>query len=213
MLFTFRTPWGASETIEAIKSTVASLKGKVKENSPGCFDGKWKINPDRWGDFSFKAKFYVGEDMVRVIIKADIEPFMIKRTYRMGKELRFWNTFIEQLLARHPGVEFGLAPGEPLVSAVKFHGDGTKQVFSSTTSNSPSIGGALVGGMLFGTAGAIIGASGGKSHTEGYSRTEFSYTIPATVRYTNGLIMEGYVVRDSSLYHEIMVNMSQLSDF
>jgi hypothetical protein len=211
MLFIFRAPWGARETNEAIKSTITSLKGKVKEKSPGCFIGKWKINPDRWGDFSYKATFYVGEDMVRAIINADFEPSRIKRTYHMGKELRFWNTFVEGLLARYPGVEFGLAPGEPAVSEVKLHGDGTKQVFTSTTTNSPSIGGALVGGMLFGTAGAIIGASGGKSHTEGYSSTEFSYTVPATVRYTNGLIMEGYLVRDSSLYHEIMVNMSQLS--
>ena len=210
MLFIFRTPWGASETNEAIKSTIASLKGTVKEKSPGCLVAKWKINPDRW-EMRYKAKFYVGEDMVRVIIKADFEPSRIKRTYHMGKELRFWNTFIEQLLIRHPGVEFGLALGAPTVSEVKLHGDGTKQVFTSTTTNSPSIGGALVGGMLFGTAGAIIGASGGKSHTEGYSRTEFSYTVPATVRYTNGLIMEGYLVRDSSLYHEIMVNMSLLS--
>lgn len=213
MLFTFRAPWGSIETRAAIINTITSVKGKVKENSPGCLDGKWKIHPDRWDEFFFKAKFYVGEDMVRVTIKADIEPTMIKRTYRMGKELRFWNTFIEQLRSMYPGVEFGLAPGEPAVSAVKFHGDGTMQVFSSTTSNSPSIGGALVGGMLFGTAGAIIGASSGKSHTEGHTSTKFSEIIPATVRYSNGLILEGYLIRSSSLYHEIMVNMSQLSDF
>jgi hypothetical protein len=213
MLFTFRTPWGAAETSEAIKSTIASLKGKVKEKSPGCIQGKWKINPDRWGDFMLKATFYIGDGTVRVIIKADIEPIWIKRTYRMGKELRFWNTFIVQLLARYPGVEFGLAPGEPAVSAVRFHGDGTVQVFTSTTNHSPSIGGALVGGMLFGTAGAIIGASGGSSHTEGYSSLGFSQSVLATVRYTNGFIMEGKLQRDSSLYHEIMVNMSQLSNF
>lgn len=213
MLFTFRTPWGAAETREAIVGTVISLKGKVKEKSPGCLQGKWKINPNDWAQFSRKATFYIGNDMVRVIIKADIEPLRIKRTYRMGKELRFWNTFIEQLLARYPGVEFGLTPGEPAVSAVKFHGDGTMQVFTSTTSNSPSIGGALVGGMLFGTAGAIIGASGGSSHTRGYSSLGFSKSVLATVRYTNGFIMEGQLLRDSHLYHEIMVNMSQLSDF
>ena len=212
MLFTFRAPWGASETNEAIMNTITSLKGKVKEKSPGCIEGKWGIDASMWS-MSRHAKFYVGEDMVRVIIKADVEPFMVKRTYRMGKELRFWNRFIEQLLTMYPGVEFGLTPGEPAVSAVKFHGDGTMQVFSSTTSNSPSIGGALVGGMLFGAVGAIIGASGGKSHTEGHTSTEFSETIPATVRYSNGLIMEGYLIRSSSLYHEIMVNMSQLSDF
>lgn len=213
MLFTFRTPWGASETSEAIKTTVAAMNGKIKEVSPGYFKAKWKIHPTSSNEFRYKSKFYVGEDMVRVIIKEDIEPTRIKRSYRMSKKFKFWNTFIEHLLARYPGVEFGLTPGEPAVSAVKFHGDGTVQVFTSTTHNSPSIGGALVGGMLFGTAGAIIGASGGKSHTVGRSHTAFSETVPATVRYTNGLIMEGYLIRSSSLYHEIMVNMSQLSDF
>lgn len=212
MLFTFHTPWGASETSGAIKDTILSLKGKVIEKSPGCIEGKWKIHPSRWDEFYFKATFYVGDGAVRVIIKVDIEPVQIKRTYRMGKELRFWNTFIEQLLARYPSVEFGLAPGEPTVAAVRFHGDGTTQVFTSTTHNSPSLGGALVGGMLFGAVGAIIGASGGKSRTEGHSQLGFSKSVLATVRYTNGFIMEGELLRDSPLYHEIMVNMSMFQE-
>ena len=211
MLFTFRTPWGARETSEAIKNTITSLNGKVKEKYPGCLDGKWGIEAGMWS-MSRRGKFYVGEDMVRVIIKADVEPFMIKRTYRMGKELRFWNRFIEQLLARYPGVEFGIAPGEPTVSGVRLHGDGTVQVFTSTTSNSPNIGGAILGGLIFGAAGAVIGASSGSSHTEGYSKLGFSHSILATVRYTNGLIIEGNLVRNSPVYHEIMSNMSQLSD-
>ena len=212
MLFTFRTPWGARETSEAIRDTVVSLNGKVKEISPGCFEGKWRIHPDNWTEFFFKGRFYVGEDMVRVIIKEDVEPVKIKQSYRMSKKMKFWNTFVEQLLARYPGVEFGITPGEPTVSGVRLHGDGTVQVFTSTTSNSPNIGGAILGGLIFGAAGAVIGASSGGSHTEGYSKLGFSHSILATVRYTNGLILEGNLVRNSPVYHEIMSNMSQLSD-
>ena len=213
MLITFHTPWGVGETTEAIKNTVSALRGKVKERSPGCLICKWRIHPKDKFEFRYKSTFFVGQDMVRVIIKEDIEPTRIKRTYRMTKKLKYWNTFIEQLLAQYPDVEFSLTPGKPTVSAVRFHGDGTMQVFTSTTYNSPSIGGAIVGGLLFGTAGAIIGASGGKSHTEGRSSVGFSHSILSTVRYTNGLVIEGNLRRDSSLYHEIMVNMSQLSNF
>ena len=212
MLLTFHTPWRAGETIEAIEKTVTSLGGKVKLKSPGCLVCKWRIHPEHKLEFRYKSTFYVGQDMVRVIIKEDIEPTSIKRTFRMTKKLKYWNTFIEQLHVLYPDVEFGLTPGKPMVAAVRFHGDGTMQVFTSTTHNSPSIGGAVIGGLLFGTAGALIGASGGKSSTEGYSQVEFSHSIPTTVRYTNGLVIEGSLRRNSPLYHEIMVNMSQLND-
>jgi hypothetical protein len=212
MLFTFRTPWGASDTCDAIKTTVASMNGKIKEVSPGCYKAKWRIHPTRKSEFNYRCRFYVGEDMVRVIIKDTNEPKSIKKFSRLSRMMKFWNTFVEYLLQQYPDVDFGLTPGVPSVSAVKFYGDGTEQVFTSTTKNSPNIGGALVGGWLFGTAGAIIGGSSGRSYTTGSTRTEFSQTQLAIVRYTNGFIMEGKLLRDSPLYHEIMVNMSRLSN-
>lgn len=212
MVFTFHTPWGMNETCEAIGATVASMNGKIKEVSPGCFTAKWRIHPEHKTEFNYKCKFYVGEDMITAVIKDANEPKNIKKFSRLSRMMKFWNTFIEHILKQYPDVEFGLMPGVPMVSAVKIYGDGTEQVFTSTTRNSPNIGGALVGGWLFGTAGAIIGASSGSSHTEGSSRIEFSYSIPAKVRYTNGLLLEGHIRKNSPLYHEIMGNLSRLSE-
>jgi hypothetical protein len=211
MLFTFHTPGGASDTCDAIKTTVAAMNGKIKEVSPGCYKAKWRIHPTRKSEFNYRCRFYVGEDMVRVIIKDTNEPKSIKKFSRLSRMMKFWNTFVEYLLQQYPDVDFGLTPGVPSVSAVKFYGDGTEQVFTSTTKNSPNIGGALVGGWLFGTAGAIIGGSSGRSYTTGSTRTEFSQTQLATVRYSNGLVLEGDIRKNSPLYHEIMSNLSQLS--
>ncbi len=212
MVFTFRTPWGMNEACDAIKVTIESMNGKIKEVSPGYFKAKWRIHPAHKTEFNYKCEFYVGEDMVRAIIKDTNEPKNIRKFRRLSRMMKFWNTFIEYLLQQYPGVEFGLMPGVPAVSAVKFYGDGTEQVFTSTTRNSPNIGGAILGGWLFGTAGAIIGASSGSSHTEGSSRIGFSYSIPAKVRYTNGLLLEGHIRKNSPLYHEIMSNLSRLSE-
>ena len=212
MVFTFHTPWGAADTSEAIKTTVVAMKGKIKEVSPGCFMAKWRIHPTRSGEFYYKCVFYVGDDMVRAIIKADIEPYGIKKFRRLSRMMKLWNTFIEHLLVQYPGIDFGLAPGIPTISAVKFYGDGTEQVCTSTTKTSPNIGAAIGGGWLFGTAGAIIGGTSGRSHTTATSRVEFSNYLLAKVRYSNGLVQEGLIGRGSSLYHEIIVNLSKLSD-
>ncbi len=212
MVYTFHTPWGAADTAEAVKITVESMNGKIKEVSPGCFKAKWRIHPNRKSEFKYSCKFYVGKDMVRAIVKDSNGPTRIKRFRRLSRMMKYWNTFIEYLLLQYPDVEFGLRPGVPEVSAVKFYGDGTEQVFTSTTKSSPNIGGAIVGGLLFGTPGAIIGGTNGRSYTEGSSRLQFSYSMLAKVRYTNGLVLEGNISKNSSLYNEIMSNLSQLSE-
>ena len=83
----------------------------------------------------------------------------------------------------------------------------TKQVSFSQTSGGTSLGGFLVGGALFGDAGAIIGGLSGKQRTVTNSKTVFSNELLVRVIYTNGRLWEGTVIKGSQLYHEIMVNM------
>lgn len=126
-------------------------------------------------------------------------------------QLAIWNAFIESLLKFAPGVDFGMRPGDLELVEVQFVGDGMEETFVSTTRNRPSVGGALVGGMLFGPAGAIIGGSAGTSYTTGKSSARFATNVLARGRYSNGLLTEGMVSRNSPAYQEIMVNMCRLS--
>ena len=128
--------------------------------------------------------------------------------YRLAND-DWWDVFLTSLFEKNPGVEFGvtLANGDPLVAGVlNLRGD-TKQVSFSQTSGGTSLGGFLVGGALFGDAGAIVGGLSGKQRTVTNSRTVFSDELLVRVIYTNGRLWEGTVIKGSQLYHEIMVNM------
>lgn len=128
--------------------------------------------------------------------------------YRLAND-DWWDVFLTSLFEKNPGVDFGvtLANGDPLVAGVlNLRGD-TKQVSFSQTSGGTSLGGFLVGGALFGDAGAIVGGLSGKQRTVTNSRTVFSDELLVRVIYTNGRLWEGTVIKGSQLYHEIMANM------
>lgn len=216
MIYTFSTPWGRDITCNVIKVTIESMHGKVKQISPGCLQASWRTQPCHSKQyhtvFPSKFMFYVGDGIVRAVT-GNTTTQMLPMRYRFLAGINIvWNAFIESLLKTSPGVDFGIRPGIPEMVAIQFFGDGTEQVFVSTTRSSPSLGGAVLGGMLFGTAGAIIGGTAGTSHTIGQSSTRFSNEILAKARYSNGLLAEGKLHKNSPAYNEIMVNMSLFAD-
>ena len=212
MVFTFYSPWGQEETCAAIKATVLSMNGTVKDLSRGRLTAKWKTTLKKSGMFDHSCAFYVGDGVVRAVTDYPDTEIIVMVFKKMTAPLEFWNVFVEQLLKRHPGADFGIESGIPELVAVQFMDDGMKQVMVSKTVNHPSWGGAALGGMLFGTAGAIIGASGGRSLTTTTTRNIVSKERVAMVRYSNGLVFQGKMINNGSLYQEIMVNMGRLSD-
>lgn len=216
MVFTFRSPWGIEGTCNVIKITIESMRGNVRQISPGCLQASWRTQPYHSAQyhtvFPSKFMFYVGNGIVRVVA-GDTTMLVMPMRFRFpGGLLAVWNAFIESLMKTAPGIDFGIRPGPPEMVAIQFFGDGTEQVFVSTTRHSPSIGGAVLGGLLFGTAGAIIGGTAGTSRTTGRSSTRFSREILAKARYSNGLLVEGKLQKNSPTYNEIMVNMIQIDD-
>lgn len=215
MVYTFHSPWGVDETCNVIKLTVQSMSGTVKQLSPGCLEATWRTRPCHSKQyhtvFPSKFRFYVGNGIVRAVIGNGNFSIIFMR-FTLGGLQIVWNAFIESLMKIAPGVDFGLKPGNAELVAVQFVGDDIEQVFVSTTTNSPSWGGAILGGLLFGTAGAIIGGSAGTSYTTGRSSTRFSNEVLAKARYSNGLLAEGLLSKNSPTYQEIMVNMSQFSE-
>lgn len=212
MVFTFGTPWGRAETSEVIKETVLSMNGTVKELSRGRLTARWKTNLKKSSVFDHSCAFYIGDGVVRAVTDYKDTELIVMEFAKMTKPLAFWNVFVERLFERYPGVDFGIDGGLPELVAIQFLDDGTEQVLVSKTTNHPSWGGAALGGMLFGAAGAIIGGSAGRSITTTNTHTVISKIRTAMVRYSNGLAFRGKMINNGSLYQEIMVNMNGLSD-
>lgn len=216
MVYTFSSPWGMEETCVAIKRTVESMNGTIETVSEGCLRARWKTQPyhsaRHFTLFPPEFKFYVGDGVVRAVTGTKDMQFFVMRFLGVRGVTADWNAFVESLIKLYPDVDFGIKPGLPELVAIQFVEEGVEQVFVSTTKNSPSWGKAAIGGMLFGSAGAIIGASAGTSHTTGTSTTRFSGSLLAKGRYSNGLLAEGLLDKKSPQYHEIMVNMSRLSE-
>ena len=214
MVYSFITPWEVEETRNVIKLTVESMGGKVKAVSPSCVKAKWRTGRQHskrfFTFFPSKFTFYIGDGVVRVAT-GNSNMQRIPMTVRLGKIHIVWNAFIESLMKVAPGVNFGIKPGDAIIVAAQFVGDGTEEVFTSTTRHSPSLGGAAIGGMLFGSTGAIIGAASGRSYTTGRSSTRFSNKVLTRVRYSNGLISEGLLSKRSPVYQEILVNIKWFS--
>ena len=212
MVFTFGTPWSQAESCEAIKATVLSMNGTVKDLGRGRLATKWNTKLKKPGLFDHTCTFYVADGAVRAVTDYKDTDLIVMVFRTMTTPLAFWNAFLERLIGRYHGVDFGVEAGIPELVAIQFLDDGTEQVMVSKTSHHPSWGGAALGGMLFGTAGAIVGGSAGSSYTKTTTQTAISKTRTAMVRYSNGLVFRGRMINNGSLYQEIMVNMGRLTD-
>ena len=215
MVYTFHSPLSVDETCDVIKATVESMRGKVKVVLPGCLQASWRTQPFHSKQyhtvFPSKFMFYVGEDFVRVDDGKGMMQ-MIPQRFKVGGYSAVWNAFIESLIKVAPDVDFGIKPGDAELVAAQFVGGETEEVFVSNTTHSPSLSGAVFGGLLFGTPGAIIGSSYGTSHTTGKLTTQFSGTVLVKARYSDGLLAEGKLQKNSPAYNVILVNMSRYSD-
>ena len=212
MVFTFVTPMSVQETCDAIKATVLSMNGKVKDLSRGRLKATWKTNLKKSGVFDHSCAFYVGDGVVRAITDFKDTEVIVMVFRKLTKPLAFWDVFLTRLIQRCPEADFGITAGIPELTAIQFIGDGTEQVMVSKTANHPAWGKAAIGGMLFGPAGAIIGGTGGKSHTTTTTQTKVSAFQEAMVRYSNGLVFRGKMFNNGTLHQEILANMNRLSD-
>lgn len=209
MVYSFCTPLNKAETCKAIKAAITAIGGKTSDISQYVIFGKWRS--DRYHTvFPKKFTFYIGDGTVRVICGSQKMEFFFMRFPLRGWHT-IWNRFIESLLKLYPNQDFGLVPGDIELTAVEFLGDASEQIFIATTEHSPSLAGAIIGGDLFGPIGALIGSSYGTSHTTITSTTKYADCELARGRYSNGLLVEGRISRNSPVYNEILVNMRSLS--
>lgn len=147
----------------------------------------------------FKIKFTVFFSTANGITTIRI---MTSGADRKDLHFRVYDKFLIAL--KRSGLYLPVIPGKPYIVTTIQLGGGIEQRFSITSS--PSLGGALVGGFLFGDVGALIGGLG-YSSSKGRSRTVLSNSALFLLCYSNGMIEEREVKKTSRLYTEVMAKL------
>ena len=207
-IFTFYSPMDVEKTSTCIKQTVKALNGTIKQDKGDIITATWRtrrfitVLPP-------KFVFYIGTDMVRVVTaSSSLSTAVINVEHRIIQTEIIWDEFIKKLIELYPDLNFDLIPGKAVLNAIKIMDNGVEQVMFSQTLYRPSIIGALLGGAMFGTPGAVVGGMRGNSYTNGKTVSQFSDRVLAIARYSNGLTVNGELMRNSPTYHMIMANMS-----
>lgn len=102
------------------------------------------------------------------------------------------------------GLDIPVIPGKPYIVTTMQIGGGIEQKFTSTQNF--SVGGAVVGGLLFGDLGAVIGGYSGTRR--GQTKSFLSNSAFFLICYSNGWIEEREVRKNSTLYAEVMAKLN-----
>lgn len=195
--YCFLSPFSYEETCKKICEALAPI-GEVKKTDPlhGTITGKIRVNSGK----KAKVVFFVERNDTQCKVRA---------VFKKVANDDWWDLFLRSLFSCSQGVDFGvsLAKGAPQLAGVLHLGDGTQQVSFSKTKGGTSLSGFLIGGALFGDAGAIVGGLSGEQKTVTHTTTVFSDALLVRIIYNNGRLWEGKISKGSPLYHEIMVNV------
>lgn len=193
--YCFVIPFPTQDALNAISGVLTSI-GEVKSVDPHhcVLHGKIRISSKK----KKPVTFYVERSDERCKVRA---------CFSSSANDDWWDLFLHTLFEMYPGVDFGvsLAKGDPVIAGVLNLSGDTKEVYYSKTSGGTSLGGFLLGGALFGDAGAIVGGLSGKQRTVTDSRTVYSKELLVRVVHSNGRLWEGPVLKGSPLYNELMV--------
>ncbi len=199
--YCFASPLDTQHTTRAVVNAFLQIGGEIKQcnENNGYIQGVYRINTKRTLSQPLKVEFFIshGDKLCKV------RSFFKKRAND-----DVFDRFLTALFSQFPDADFGvsLANGCPYVMGVLYLGGDTEQVHISRTKRNTSITGFLLGGALFGDAGAIVGGMSGRQRTVGHTFTQFSNSQLARIIYNNGRLWEGTITKGSKLYNEIMVN-------
>ena len=209
MLFTFTANMTSEETALAIKNTISQIGGSTK-GPDSNFVGRFRI-PKGWKPayhtiLKSKCRFYVGKNGVRAVLKASSTAGICVGEHQPIAEERVWDAFIRTFLSLYPKCGANIEPGMIRFDTVKVQDGADVYTYSAITRNTPSIGGAVLGGAVAGNIGALIGASAGNSTTNATVTVEKNPKVRVIARYTNGHNQDTELYKGSQRYHEIMMN-------
>lgn len=195
--YCFIAPFNTQDTIAKITEVLGKI-GVVKDVDPlHCIVlGKLQVDLHKMQKIVFYVEKSQSACRVRAVFKS------------MANDM-WWDFFLQELFESSPGIDYGvsLAKGRPQLVAVLKMGDETEPVYYSKTTGGTSLGGFLLGGTLFGVAGAVVGGLSGKQRTVTHTNMVYADTLLVRIIFNNGRLWEGSVQKGSDLYNEIMVNM------
>lgn len=199
--YCFISPMNYESTMNMLQKVLGNI-GKIK--SVDSVHGRIITRLDTDNPNAINVDYYIERSDVKCKVRAVF--------HKIAND-DWWDLVIAALIGnlvaeKSPitSIEVTAANGHPHIASVLYLGGDTHQVHNFTTKNSPSLGGFLVGGILFGEAGAVVGGLSGKSRTRGTSITQFSNSQLVRLIYNNGRLWEGEVKKNSPMYQEIMVN-------
>lgn len=182
------------ETVaDAIRKACAASAKKHSERPGGEFTYSIKANATASVNFVLYLSEAAGVSTVRIMSSGIAGYPMVLRAH---------DAFLEAL--ESTGLEIPIVPGTPYIVTAMQTSDGLEQQF--TSKKQFSAGGALMGGMLFGDLGAVVGGYNGK--TKGKTKTTFSNSVLFVLCYSNGMIEEREVKKNTKLYAEVMAKLN-----
>ena len=161
--YCFISPFPYQDTINLLEKAISKI-GNVKDTDArkGYILAKYKVSAVRY----IKMEFFVERNDTSCNVRTTFHSDVI-----ISAKDKWWDNFLTALFELSPDTDFGvsLAEKDPYVVGLLYLGDETEQIHISHTKHNPSITGFLIGGALFGSAGAVVGGLSGKSRTEGHT--------------------------------------------
>ena len=209
LLFTFTTDMTPEKAAAAIKNTISQMGGSTR-GPDSNFVGRFRI-PKCWKPafhtiLKSKCCFYVGKNGVRAVLRASGTTGICVGEHQPIAEERVWDAFIRMFLSLYPECGANIKPGKICFDTVKVQDGSDIYTYSAMTRNTPSVGGAILGGAIAGDVGALIGASAGSSKTVATVVAEKNPKVRVIARYTNGYNQDTELYKGSQRYHEILEN-------
>lgn len=192
--FQFTVNGDYNAVANAVRAAVGSLGRKVKEKAGGEFTFS---SPVPGKSVTVKFVLYLSESNHVTTMR-----FMCNTDTSKRYVLSAYDRFLIAL--EDSGLEVPVVPGKPYIVTTVSLGGGLAQQYTSRQQF--SVGGAMVGGMLFGDLGVLIGGYSRPMQTR--SRTVLSGSEFFLLCYSNGMVEEREVKKDSKLYAEVMAKLN-----
>lgn len=206
--YQFSLPMTTSESYQIIK-TVCERSCTIKQDCPNeSIEVRTRF---RMGKGSLPFVFYLREleDETEIMVSSDNATLTGALAAMNGNKPesvwdlpdKEWSDLIEDFRKEYPA--FPLQVGKPVPVAAEPCDDGMGQESISRGKN-VSLGRAAVGGLMFGSAGAVVGGFSGIKKATSQSRNIFSATVLFRVLYSNGRLIERTVKKNSREFAELM---------